>query len=72
MLTWAEETAKTNLRVNLFDPGIVATRLRAQAMPGEDPTKLLKPADVAPALADLCGPAETRHGTIVHHPSPPR
>ena len=64
-LTWAGETVKTNLRVNLFDPGIVATRLRAEAMPGEDPAKLRKPADVAPALADLCGPAETRHGQVV-------
>ncbi len=64
-LTWAAETAKTNLRINLFNPGFVATRLRAEAMPGEDPASLTKPADVAPSLADLCAPAETRHGQVV-------
>ena len=31
--SWAEETRSTNLRINLFDPGVVATRLRAAAMP---------------------------------------
>ena len=64
-LTWAHETQTTALRVNLFDPGVVATRLRADAMPGEDPRNLPRPADVAPALADLCSPAETRHGQVV-------
>ena len=65
VLTWADELRLTNLRVNLFDPGPVATRLRRQAMPGEDPQTLPKPEDVAPALAALCQPAETRHGELV-------
>ncbi len=65
ILAWAEETRTARLRVNLFDPGAVATKLRAAAMPGEDPSKLHKPADVAPMLADLCGPAEQRHGEVV-------
>jgi len=65
ILAWAAETRKTRLRVNLFDPGVVATRLRKAAMPGEDPATLRRPEDVAPALADLCGPAETRHGAVV-------
>ncbi len=65
-LTWAHESVTTNLRVNLFDPGIVATRMRADAMPGEDRSTLAQPTDVAPALADLCEPSETRHGQIVH------
>jgi NAD(P)-dependent dehydrogenase (short-subunit alcohol dehydrogenase family) len=52
--TWADEVRQTNMRVHLFDPGIVATRLRAQAMPGEDPTALRKPSDVAPAIVALC------------------
>src|ERR1700724_2199254 len=33
---YAGEVAKTNLKVNLVDPGIVRTRLRAQGFPGED------------------------------------
>lgn len=65
VLCWAEETRTTRLRVNLFDPGVVATRLRAEAMPGEDAATLRRAADVAPALADLCGPAEARHGAVV-------
>ena len=65
VLTWAQEVERTRLRVNLFDPGIVATRMRAQAFPGEDPPALRQPADITPALAGLCGPGETRHGAIV-------
>lgn len=65
VMSWAQEVATTSLRVNLFDPGIVATRLRAEAMPGEDRTKLAKPEDVAGPLADLCDPALTLHGQLV-------
>jgi len=68
VLTWAQEVERTRLRVNLFDPGIVATRMRAQAMPGEDPSTLNQPQDVAAALAALCGPGETRHGKTVRIP----
>ncbi len=62
---WAEETRTTRLRVNLFDPGVVATRLRAEAMPGEDPATLTQPEAVAPALAALCGADEQRHGEVI-------
>ena len=65
VLSWAAEVTTTPLRINLFDPGVVATRMRADAMPGEDPARLAKPADVAPGLADLCEVAETRHGQRV-------
>ena len=60
--TWAQEVVNTKLRVNLADPGVVATRMRAIAMPGEDQASIAQPADIAPALAALCLPAETRHG----------
>ncbi len=64
--SWAAEAAPDDRwRVNLFDPGPVATRLRAQAMPGEDPSNLRKPADVAPAIAALCAPDEQRQGQLV-------
>lgn len=62
---WAQEVAKTALRVNLVDPGIVATKLRGQAMPGEDQATLPQPEDIAPALAALCLPAEARHDARV-------
>jgi NAD(P)-dependent dehydrogenase (short-subunit alcohol dehydrogenase family) len=63
--TWALEVENTPLRVNLFDPGVVATKMRAQAMPGEDPSTVTQPEEVAPALADLCMPAEARNGETV-------
>lgn len=63
--TWAQEVEHTPLRVNLFDPDVVATKLRAQAMPGEDPDSIAQPRDVAPVLAALCLPAESRHGQTV-------
>ena len=62
---WADETEGTTLRVNLFDPGRTATRMRATAFPGEDPRTLPLPAARATALARLCLPTETRHGTTV-------
>jgi NAD(P)-dependent dehydrogenase (short-subunit alcohol dehydrogenase family) len=62
---WAEETRNTALRVNLVDPGSVATSIRARAFPGEDPTKLPTPEDIAPAIARLCLPGETRHGEMI-------
>ena len=54
VLSWAEELRNTRCRVSLFDPGVVATRLRQEAMPGEDASRLATPADVCAAIADLC------------------
>ena len=62
---WAAELATTPARVNLVDPGAVGTRLRRAAWPGENQDALRGPADVAPAIASLCLPAETRLGEIV-------
>ncbi len=67
VLCWAQEVENTNLRINLFNPGGTATRMRAQAFPGEDPNTLPKPADVAPAIADLCGSDVTAHGSLVNY-----
>jgi NAD(P)-dependent dehydrogenase (short-subunit alcohol dehydrogenase family) len=63
--SWAHEMETTAMRINLFSPGPVATRLRAAAMPGEDQTALARPSDVAPAIAGLCLPSETRTGQII-------
>jgi len=65
VLTWAQEVATTSLRVNLFDPGPVATRMRLRAFPGEDRAALPAPEAVAPALAALCLPVEQRNGALV-------
>ena len=63
---WALETTASRLRINLADPGPVATRLRRAAFPGEDQAPLPLPADVAPGIANLCDVTETRHGDVVH------
>ena len=64
--TWAQEVAKTNIRVNLVNPGATRTGMRAAAMPGEDPMTLPAPEDIAPVFLDLASPACTKHGEIVN------
>jgi NAD(P)-dependent dehydrogenase (short-subunit alcohol dehydrogenase family) len=54
--TYAAETAKTHVRVNLFNPGATRTRMRAAAMPGEDPAALKAPEPVAEKILELCLP----------------
>jgi NAD(P)-dependent dehydrogenase (short-subunit alcohol dehydrogenase family) len=60
--TYAGEVAKTTVRVNLIDPGIVATRLRAAGFPLEDAAKLRRPEDVTDGFLDLASPTSARHG----------
>lgn len=63
--SWATEAARTNLRVNLIDPGPVRTHLRAAAFPGEDPLKLRSAADVTGPFVDLASPDCKITGEIV-------
>lgn len=51
--TYAAEVEGTALKVSLVDPGIVATRLRAEAMPGEDPAMLAAPEDITDIFMKL-------------------
>jgi NAD(P)-dependent dehydrogenase (short-subunit alcohol dehydrogenase family) len=51
---WAQETANTKLRVNLFNPGPIRTRMRATLMPGEDPATLETPEQVAEFIVPMC------------------
>ncbi len=62
--TYAAETATTPVRVNLFNPGPIRTRMRAQAMPGEDPLTLDTPDHVAEKLIELCLPSFTESGKV--------
>lgn len=59
---YAAETAKTNLRVNLVDPGRTRTAMRARAYPGEDPATLPTPDAITGLFVELALPACTRHG----------
>src|SRR5262249_2840615 len=56
---WAHETASTPLRVNLFSPGPIRTRMRATVFPGEDPETLDTPEQVAEFIVPMCSPEWT-------------
>ena len=62
---WAREVEHTKLRVNLIDPGVMRTGLRAEAFPGEDPSQLHLPASVAPLIINLALPTNNSHGEII-------
>lgn len=66
---YAEETASTPMRVNLFNPGATRTKMRAQAMPGEDPETLPTAENVAAHILTLVRPelAETGQLYEVRH-----
>lgn len=63
--TYALEIQKTNLRVNLVDPGPVATGLRAAAYPGEDASSLPRPKDVADLFVKAASPDFTGNGLVI-------
>ena len=62
---WAKDAAQSDLRINLAEPPPMATATRKVAFPGQNPSELAQPAQVAPLLAALCLPAETRHGETI-------
>jgi NAD(P)-dependent dehydrogenase (short-subunit alcohol dehydrogenase family) len=65
--TYAAETATTGVRVNILVPGPVRTRMRAQAMPGEDPMTLPTPDQVAADIVALCLPDMQESGRLYDH-----
>jgi hypothetical protein len=52
------------VKVNLFNPGPIRTRMRAKAMPGEDPMTLDTPEQAAEAILKLCLPSCSESGKI--------
>jgi NAD(P)-dependent dehydrogenase (short-subunit alcohol dehydrogenase family) len=69
VLTWAAEVAKTNIKVNLFNPGPIRTRMRAKVMPGEDPATLDPPRKAAESIVKLCLTECTESGRIYDYRS---
>ena len=67
--TYAAETERTNVRVNLFNPGATRTRMRATAMPGEDPMTLPTPEEVAETVVPLCLAEFTETGRLYDYRS---
>jgi len=66
---WAQETAATAIRVNLFDPGPIRTRMRASVFPGEDPGTLDTPEQAAEFIIPMCAPDWTETGKLFAYQS---
>ena len=66
---WAQETASTNIRVNLFNPGPIRTRMRASIFPGEDPMALDTPEQVAELIVPMCMPDWRETGRVYDYKS---
>lgn len=67
--TYAAEVKSFGITANLLNPGPLRTKMRAQAMPGENPETLETPEDLAPFVVEALDPAETRTGLIFDFPS---
>jgi NAD(P)-dependent dehydrogenase (short-subunit alcohol dehydrogenase family) len=67
--TYAAETVETRVRVMLVNPGPLRTRMRASAMPGEDPETLRTPDDLAPHIVRLASPEWSETGKLYDFPT---
>lgn len=66
---WAQETASTPVRVNLFNPGPIRTRMRASVFPGEDPMTLDTPEQAAEHIVPMCAPDWNETGRFYDYPT---
>jgi NAD(P)-dependent dehydrogenase (short-subunit alcohol dehydrogenase family) len=62
--SWAAEIEGFGVTANLMDPGATRTKMRAEAVPGEDPSTLPAPEEIVPAVVALLSPEEKRTGLI--------
>ena len=67
--TYAAETVESPVRVMLVNPGPLRTRMRASAMPGEDPETLRTPDDLAPHIVRLASPEWSETGKLYDFPT---
>ena len=62
---YAAEVDKFGVKANLLNPGVVATRLRAQAFPGEDAKTIASPESVTDAFVELAEAGCRKNGETV-------
>jgi NAD(P)-dependent dehydrogenase (short-subunit alcohol dehydrogenase family) len=67
-LTYAAECETTKVKVNLINPGPMRTAMRKKAMPGEDPSTLPVPEDLAYRLVEMLAPTWDRNETVINFP----
>jgi NAD(P)-dependent dehydrogenase (short-subunit alcohol dehydrogenase family) len=56
---WADEIENSKVRAVLLDPNSMRTKMRAEAFPGEDPTTLPDPIEIAPLIVELADGSRT-------------
>lgn len=64
--SYAAEVDITNIRVNLLNPGGTATKMRAEALPGEDPSTIPQAEELTPLIVDMLSPSFSENGTRVN------
>ncbi len=64
---YAKEAEVTSLKVNLLNPGATRTAMRAKAMPGEDPSKLPNPSDIALQIVKMLSPEYSQTDQIINY-----
>jgi NAD(P)-dependent dehydrogenase (short-subunit alcohol dehydrogenase family) len=67
VLTYAAECESSNVKANLFSPGPLRTRMRARAMPGEDPNVLEAPEAVTPLIVEMLSPSYAKNGALIDY-----
>jgi NAD(P)-dependent dehydrogenase (short-subunit alcohol dehydrogenase family) len=69
VLTYADELEITNAKVNLLDPGRTRTKMRANAMPGEDPMSVKPPEALGDLFVELAESSCAANGKIFGPPN---
>jgi NAD(P)-dependent dehydrogenase (short-subunit alcohol dehydrogenase family) len=67
--TYAAEVKDNGVTVMIANPGPLRTRMRAQAMPGEDPMTLPAPEDFAKKCLPLLAPEWRETGRLYDFPT---
>ena len=62
--TYASEMETSSVRANCFSPGPTRTKMRATAMPGEDPMSIPSAEDVAAQILPMCVEGFLDNGAI--------
>ena len=62
--TYAAEMETTSVRTNCFSPGPTRTKMRATAMPGEDPMSIPSAEDVAAQIVPMCLESFSDNGAV--------
>ena len=62
---WAAENLKTNLKINIVNPGATRTKMRALALPGENPDTIPSAENVASKIISCINNKNLKHGESI-------